>query len=467
VTGDRPPGPDGSSAPGAPDTSGAPDVPGSTEGAGAAAGSGPAMLEMAAELFPLDRSLTGDGVRETLRRIGETVPLAIHEVPSGTPVLDWTVPREWNVREAWVAGPDGRRVVDFRDSNLHLVGYSVPVRTRLPLAALREHLHTLPDRPDLVPYRTSYWHETWGFCLRHRDLEALPDGEYEVVIDATLEDGALSYGELFLEGEVEDEVLVSCHVCHPSMANDNLSGVVVGAHLGRILSRLPRRLSYRILFLPGTVGPIVWLARNREGTARIRHGLVLACLGDDAPLTWKRSRRGDAPVDRAAAHVLEHSSPRGRVRDFSPLGYDERQYGSPGFDLPVGRLTRSPHGEFREYHTSGDDLSILRPERLEGSLAAILEIFRILERDRVLLSRFPYGEPQLGRRGLYRTLGGEAATGASEEAMLWALNLADGEHSLLGMAERSGLPFRILDRTAEILEREGLLEAPGRRPPAG
>lgn len=424
-------------------------------------GLGDAMYALLSELFPLDRSLTGNGVRETLERLSKVAPLTIREVPTGTRVLDWTVPREWNVREAYIRAPDGRKVADFAESNLHLVGYSVPVRARMPLERLKERLHSLPEQPDCIPYHTSFYDETWGFCLRQHDVEALPDGEYEVVVDSTLEDGSLTYGEFVLEGESSDEVLLSCHVCHPSLANDNLSGMVVAAYLARALSGRSRRLSYRFLFVPGTIGPITWLARNSAVVSQVRHGLVLSCLGDPGGFTYKRSRQGDATVDRAAAHVLAHLDEPGEVRAFQPLGFDERQYCSPGFDLPVGRLTRTPNGEYPEYHTSADDLDLVRPECLESSLRAVLRIVEILERDRVVVSLNPHGEPQLGRRGLYRAMGGKSDPPRLQTAILWVLNLADGHHSLLAMAERSGMDFRVLDRAAELLaEHELVREEP-------
>ena len=415
------------------------------------------LFELLAELFPLDRSITGDGVRRTLARLAERIPLTVHEVPSGTQVFDWTVPPEWNVREAWIADGAGRRVVDVRRSNLHLVQYSVPVRARLPLAALRRHLHSLPEFPERVPYRTSYYTPTWGFCLAHRDLVALPDGEYEVCIDATLAPGALTYGECVLPGETDDEVLISTHVCHPSLANDNLSGVVVATGLAERLAARRRRYGYRFVFVPGTIGAITWLARNEARVDHIRHGLVLAGVGDPGVFTYKRSRRGDAEIDRVAVHVLRVLGATHRVEDFSPYGYDERQYCSPGFDLPVGCLMRTPHGRYPEHHTSADDLTFVRPERLGESLALALAIVDTLEANRRYLSQNPKGEPQLGRRGLYRSVGG-AAGGPEELALLWVLNLADGRHTLLDMAARSGVAFQHLERAARTLCEHGLLK---------
>jgi aminopeptidase-like protein len=419
---------------------------------------GAEMHALARRLYPLCRSLTGDGVRKTLARLRELIPLELREIPTGTRVLDWTVPKEWNIRDAYVKAPSGERVVDFRESNLHVVGYSVPVRRRLPLAELRDHLHSLPERPNWIPYRTSYWEETWGFCLSHSRLLELDDGEYEVCIDSSLEPGHLTYGELELPGETADEVLISTHVCHPSLANDNLSGIAIATFLARRLAEEPRRrFTYRFLFLPGIIGPITWLALNEEKLPRIRHGLVLALLGHPGPPTYKRSRRGDAEVDRAAAHVLRHSGDDHDIRDFSPYGYDERQYCSPGFDLPVGRLTRTPHGEFPEYHTSADDLDLVRPECLADSLAKTTAILEVLAGNATYVNESPKGEPQLGRRGLYRSLGGGEARGERELATLWVLNLSDGRHSLLDVAERSGLPFQAIRRSADALLEHRLL----------
>jgi aminopeptidase-like protein len=418
---------------------------------------GARMYGLVEELYPVPRSITGEGLRRTLRRLGEEAPLALHEVPSGTPVLDWTVPREWNVREAWVAGPDGRRVIDVRDSSLHLVGYSVPVRARLPLAALRPHLHTLPEHPDWIPFRTSYYRESWGFCLRHRDLERLPEGEYEVVVDTTLADGALTYGEAVLPGETTDEVLLSTHACHPALCNDNLSGLVVCATLARLLAGCALRYSYRFVFVPGTIGSITWLARHEASVDRIAHGLVVAGVGDPGPFTYKRSRRGRAEIDRVAAHVLRHAGRPHEVMDFVPWGYDERQYCSPGFDLPVGCLSRTPHGRYPQYHTSADDLALVTPAALADSLAMLLELLAVLEDNRRYRSTNPKGEPQLGRRGLFRTTGG-AAGPLEELPLLWTLNLADGEHALLDVAERAGLPFAKIRAAAGALAGSGLLK---------
>ena len=415
------------------------------------------MFRFMEELFPICRSITGDGLRETLRRIGERIPLELHEVPTGTQVLDWTVPKEWNIREAYVEDPHGRRVVDLADSNLHVVSYSIPVDARMPLSELREHIHTLPEQPDLIPYRTSYYSESWGFCMQHERFRELDDGEYRVRIDSSLEPGSLTYGECYLPGETEAEVLISCHCCHPSIANDNLSGIALATRLAEHLGDHSLRYSYRFLFIPGTIGSITWLALNEDQVGRIEHGLVVTCVGDAGPPTYKRSRRGNAPIDRAAAHVLAHSGRSHRIVDFSPYGYDERQYCSPGFDLAVGSLTRSPHGEYPEYHTSADDLGFVRPEFLADSLSLYLQVLDVLENDASYLNLNPKGEPHLGKRGLYPSVGAQGV-GSKLMARLWVLNLSDGQHGLLDVAERAGLSFASIREAAAALVEGGLLE---------
>jgi aminopeptidase-like protein len=418
---------------------------------------GERMHAFATELYPICRSITGDGVRQTLRLIGERIPLEIHEVTTGTKVLDWTVPEEWNIADAYI-GVDGKRIVDFRDSNLHVVGYSEPVNATLSLAELSGHLHSIADKPDWIPYRTSYYTRTWGFCLTERQLSQLADVPYEVVIDSTLAAGSLTYGECLLPGKSDREVLVTTHVCHPSLANDNLSGIAVVTELAAALRDRERRLSYRLLFIPGTIGSITWLARNEEAAGRVVAGFVVACVGDSGPLTYKRSRRGGALVDRAADHVV--SGVGGRVLDFVPWGWDERQFNSPGFDLPVGCLTRSLEGEFEGYHSSGDDLQVIRAECMEESLQATLAIVEVLEHDQRYVNTAPKGEPQLGKRGLYRGLGGPDPD-SEQLAMLWVLNQSDGGRSLLDIAERSGLSFALIRAAAEALGEGGLLvEAP-------
>ncbi len=445
---------------------------------------GEEMHALVERLYPLCRSITGDGVRATLEIIGEYVPLQVHEVPTGTQVLDWTVPQEWNIRDAYVADATGRRVVDFAASNLHVLGYSVPVAATVSLAELRAHLHTLPDHPSWVPYRTSYYKPDWGFCLSQETLDSLPDGDYEVRIDSTLADGHLTYAEHVVPGQVADEVIVSCHVCHPSLANDNLAGIAVATFLARALAERTPWYTYRFLFAPGTIGAITWLARNADrvekafpghggppGRAepsagaepstggRVRHGLVLACAGDRGRLTYKRSRRGDAEIDRVMRHVLNSSERPHHITEFTPYGYDERQFCSPGFDLGVGSLSRTPYAGYPEYHTSADNPDFVSPEAMADTLALCREAFAVLDRNRRYVNLSPYGEPQLGRRGLYESLGGRSDAKEAQMAMLWVLNLSDGEHDLLDVAERSGLPFDAVAAAADALRGAGLIKA--------
>jgi aminopeptidase-like protein len=421
------------------------------------AGIGEEIYQLASTIYPICRSITGDGVRETLDHLARRLDLEVHEVPSGTQVFDWTIPREWSIRDAFIKNSAGERIIDFRKCNLHVLNYSQPVRAQLPLEELKKHVFTLPDQPDAIPYRTSYYAESWGFCMAHRELAALPDGIYEVEIDASLEDGSLTYGEYLHRGETEEEFLLSAHICHPSLANDNCSGLALLTLLAERLAPLQTRYSYRFVFAPGTIGAIAWLARNEHRVARIRHGLVVSCLGDGGGPTYKKSRRGDAMIDRAMTHVLRHMASTPTILDFFPYGYDERQYCSPGFDLPVGSLQRSQFGTFPEYHTSADNLDFIRPEHLAESYRMITAAIDIVENDWRPLSTNPKCEPQLGRRGLYAALGGDKDRPAKSMALLWTLNLADGRHSLLDIAERANLPFAVVAEAARLLRQSGLL----------
>jgi aminopeptidase-like protein len=416
------------------------------------------MMSLIEELFPICRSITGNGVRQTLAILKAHLPLEICEVPSGTRVLDWTIPLEWNIRDAYVARQDGTRIVDFLANNLHVVQYSRPIDAKMPLSELLPHLHSLPDQPDRIPYRTSYYAENWGFCISHRQLSGLTDEYYRVVVDADLSPGHLTYGELFIPGAIDDTVLFSCHICHPSLANDNLSGIAVATMLALHLQTIRPRYSYRFLFIPGTIGSLTWLARNEDKTARIRHGLVLSCLGDAGGITYKQSRRSRAMIDRIVTHVLSHDELPYSIRPFVPYGYDERQYCSPGFNLPVGCLMRTPNGEYSEYHTSADNLSLLRSESLTHSLSVLQRIVAVIEGNAVYLSRNPKGEPQLGRRGLYAPIGGQRTATYDQMALLWVANLADGRHSLLDIAERAGIPFAKIRAAADALIGAKLLE---------
>ena len=415
------------------------------------------LLNLIKELYPICRSITGEGVRETLRIIQKRVPLEIQEVPSGTKVFDWTVPLEWNVADAYVMNRAGKRVIDFQSHNLHLMSYSVPVRKKMSLEELRPHLFSLPAHPEWIPYRTSYYKENWGFCMRHVDFEELSDEEYDVVIDSTLQVGSLTYGELYLPGETSDEVLISCHVCHPSLCNDNLSGITVAVKLAETMAARSRRYSYRFLFIPGTIGSITWLAQNEQIVPRIRHGLVITGVGDAGNVTYKKSRQGNAEIDRATTHVLRHSGEAHSIIDFFPYGYDERQYCSPGFNLPVGCFMRTPHGQYPEYHSSADNFDLIRSESLSRSYADCLQVFELLEGNRVYVSQNLRCEPQLGRRGLYRAVAGQQENQFRELALLWVLNMSDGRHALLDIADRANLPFGQIQSAAEALIEAGLL----------
>ncbi len=411
----------------------------------------------AAEIFPICRSITGPGVRETLNHVERIVPLQRTEVLTGVKVLDWTVPKEWTIRDAWIKNAAGERVVDFRKHSLHVLNYSAPVRARLGLEELKKHIFTLPDQPDLIPYRTSYYQERWGFCMTHNALMALPEGDYEVCVDADLAPGSLTYAEHVHAGEGEEEVLLQAHICHPSLANDNCSGIAVLAHLAAAMQGLRTRYTYRFLFAPGTIGAITWLAQNRLTASRIKHGVVMSCVGDAGGPTYKRTWRGEALIDRAMVHVLKHAAPSANVIDFFPYGYDERQYNSPGFRLDVGLFQRSQFATFPEYHTSADNLAFITPDHLEASMRMVAQAIEVLECDARYASTAPEGEPQLGRRGLYNAIGGDKDGYSKNMAMLWVMNMADGRHSLLEIAERARLPFATVASMAETLKESGLL----------
>lgn len=421
-------------------------------------GAGTELHALCKRLYPFIRSITGNGVRDTLQVLGEYLPLRTHEVPSGTDVFDWTVPPEWNVREAYISDQSGRRVVDLKDHSLHVMSYSVPVRERMSLAELQAHLFSLPDHPDWIPYRTSYYQRGWGFCLKDSERRRLSEGSYDVVIDALLEQGSLTYGELYVPGRSTDEVLIAAHVCHPSLANDNLSGIAVATFLARRMVDLPTppTYSYRFIFVPSTIGAITWLAQNEPVLNHIVAGMVLSGIGDQGTFTYKRSRRGDAMVDRAFERALRKRN-AGRVEPFTPYGYDERQFCSPGIDLPVGCLMRTPYGQYPEYHTSADNLDFIRPESLGESLSLCIEVIDDLDHAKRYRNLSPKCEPQLGRRGLYDAIGGENDKKAAQLAMLWLLNYSDGLHSVIDISEMSGLSLAMLERAAIRLHEAKLL----------
>ncbi len=422
----------------------------------AAQTSGNALHALAAELYPICRSITGDGVRRSLAILSRHVPIAITEIPSGTQVFDWEVPLEWNIEDAAVFGPNGERVIDFQAHNLHLVSYSEPVAQTLPLRDLDARLHSLPDQPAWIPYRTSYYRRTWGFCLSHSARQALAPGDYRVEIRSSLAPGSLTYGEIVIPGRSQEEVLFFTHVCHPSLANDNAAGMAVASSLASWVASEPRRYTYRFVFAPGTIGSLCWLKRNERRLGRVRAGLVLGLLGDPGSLTYKLSRSGETETDAVASYMLGKADRSGRVIPFSPYGYDERQLCSPGFNLPVGRLTRSVNGGYSQYHTSADDLTLIKPECLEHSLEACRLFVQVLDDNRRYVNLHPKGEPRLGKRGLYGATGGMSPA-EREHAMLWVLNQSDGSKSTLDISLRSGLDFSLLRDASSQLSEAGLL----------
>lgn len=421
---------------------------------------GEEMHTLARRLWPIDRSLTGDGVRRTLAILREHCPdLVIHEVPTGTPAFDWTVPKEWRVRAAWIDAPDGRRFCDFAQNNLHLVGYSAPFSGRLSLEALQPHLYSLPDQPDAIPYVTSYYKERWGFCLSETERRALTPGDYHVHIDSELFEGALTYGELVLPGRSAREVFLSTYVCHPSMANNELSGPVVTTFLARWLAALPeRRYTYRIVFIPETIGSIVYLSRHLAHLkAHVVAGFNVSCVGDERCHSYLPSRRGDTPSDRIATHVLTHLAPDFVRYSWNDRGSDERQYCAPHVDLPIASMMRSKYGAYPEYHTSLDDLErVVTPRGLAGGYEALRRALEALERD-VYPSVTVFCEPQMGKRGLYPTL----STKESGHAVRLMMNLiahADGTASLVEIADRCGVPVWDLYALLDTLVAHGLVE---------
>lgn len=412
---------------------------------------GQKLHQLISQLYPICRSITGNGVRETLKIIQQHIPLKTYEVATGTQIFDWTVPKEWNIKDAYIKNSQGDKIVDFANSNLHIVSNSIPVHKKVSLPELKEHLFTLPESPDWIPYRTAYYKEMWGFCLTHNQYLELQDDEYEVYIDSSLEPGYLTYGEYFIQGETTDEVLISCHACHPSLCNDNLSGISIAVFLAKHLSQFTPHYSYRFIFIPGTIGSITWLALNEKKVSQIKHGLVLSCLGDSGNFTYKKSRRGDTEIDNIVTYVLSNTAKDDKVIDFFPYGYDERQYCSPGFNLPVGCLMRTPHNSFPEYHTSADDLNFVQPQYLAESFSKCISIVNILENNRVYYNTNPKCEPQLGKRGLYEAYGASENKRLNQMAILWVLNLSDGDYTLLDIAQKSGISFDEIKQVADLL----------------
>lgn len=416
------------------------------------------MYQLLKRLFPITRSITGNGVRETLRILREYVPLTIKEVPSGTKVFDWVVPDEWNIRDAYVKDENGKRIIDFQKSNLHLVSYSVPFEGRLSLNELKEHLHTLPDQPDVIPYVTSYYAKRWGFCLTHNQYKNLQDQIYEVKIDSSLMAGYLTYGELIIEGQTDQEVLLSTYICHPSMANNELSGPVVTTHLAKHLLEKKTKpyFTYRIIFVPETIGSITYLSLNKEHLKEhVMAGYVITSIGDPGPFSYLQTRAKNTLVDRVTMHVLQHSKKEYVLYEFWQSSSDERQYNSPGIDLPVGSLMRTKYGCYPEYHTSADNLDFVTPQALADSLEMYIRCLDVLENNHKYVATV-LCEPQLGKRGLYPTLSKKTSY-SSFRSMKNLISYCDGALDLVSIAEKIKCPVSQLFPIVEKLVEHNLL----------
>lgn len=410
-------------------------------------------------LFPICRSITGNGVRETLRILSETVPMEIVEIPSGTSVFDWEVPDEWNIRDAWIKNASGRRVVDFQSSNLHVVNYSIPVRQTMTLEELRPRLHSLPEQPEAIPYLTTYYKRDWGFCLTQRQLDALEDGDYEVCIDSTLQPGALTLAECVLPGESEEEILFSTYCCHPSMANNELSGPVMATALYAYLSGIEKRhYTYRFCWVPETIGALAYLhLRGDELKQRVKAGFQVTCCGDAGAFTYKKVRNPQNIVDRLVLHVLRHMNKEHKVVEFFPTGSDERQYSSPGFNLPMGSLMRTMYGTNPEYHTSLDNLEFVTADSMLETLAAYVNVLYCLEHNVFLENLKPFGEPFLSKYNLYHSLGGQKQQRDYTRKLRYLLNFSDGDNDLLDIAERLGIPLWEFEGCMRDVQEVGLV----------
>ena len=412
------------------------------------------MYNLMERLFPICRSITGNGVRETLKIINDLIPLDMHEVPSGTKVFDWEIPDEWNIKDAYVKNSDEIRVIDFKESNLHIVNYSIPYEGKIKLDEIKDHLHTLPDQPELTPYVTSYYKKDWGFCLPHNDYLKLDDDIYSVKIDSSLKPGHLTYAELIIPGESDDEIFISTNICHPSMANNELSGPVVATFLARELLNRKLRYTYRFVFVPETIGSIAYLSKNLDHMKKkVVAGYVITCVGDPGNFSYLSTKEENALTDRVTFHVLKNSDEKYIIFNFLERGSDERQYNSPGIDLPVGSLMRTQYRSYPEYHTSGDNLDFVTPEALDGSLDMYLRCIEALENNRTYKTKI-LGEPQLGKRGLYPNL---SIKGSVEPVrkMKNLLAYCDGEHDLVCIADKIDCPvWDLVPITEKLLSHE-------------
>jgi len=413
-------------------------------------------------LWPITRSLTGNGNRESLQILSEIIDLETSEIPSGTQCFDWNVPPEWNIKEAWIKDGKGNKIVDFSENNLHILGYSEPFQGKLSFGELKSHLYTLPDQPDLIPYLTSYYKRRWGFCLTHNQFLQLDQNEtYEVFINSSLDDnGSMTIGEAVIKGKSDKEILFSTYICHPSLASNELSGPLVSAFIYRkLLEQKELKYTYRFIFVPETIGSIYSLSiKGEHWKNHLKAGFVITCIGDDGKFTYKRSRIGNSLPDKAVETILNQTESEFNLVDFFPSGSDERQYCSPGFNLPVGSLMRTMYGKYPEYHTSADNKDYISFEAMEKSVQKYLEVIELIEKNERYINKLPYCEPQLGKRGLYPTLGSQKGTEDFVKAMMWILNLSDGENDLITISEKSKIPVKDLIPVVDKLIENGILE---------
>ena len=437
------------------------------------------IFELIKILYPICRSITGDGVRKTLKILQKEIPLDINEIPTKTKCFDWKIPKEWNIIDAYIKDPNGNKIVDFKNSNLHVVSYSIPINKKMRLKELKKHLHYLSEKPNAIPYRTSYYNEYWGFCISYNQFKSLREGEYEVCINSSLKNGSLTYGEYLVPGKIKDEILLSCYICHPSLCNDNLSGVGLLTILAKILTKISTHYSYRFLFIPETIGAIAWLSKNENNIHKIKHGLVATCCGDRGTSTYKKTRDGDNIIDEIVEKVLKKSGETYEILDFWPSGSDERQFSSPGFNLPIGSLMKTVYDKFEEYHTSNDNLEFMEVKSLGNSLSKYLEVIYELENytnkdkksiqktlkisvknDPVFISQNMKCEPQLGKKDLYQKLGALTNQNSNEikRAIQWVMNFSDGYYSLSEISKKSKMNLKILTDAANLLKDVNLLK---------
>lgn len=422
-------------------------------------GTGEEIYNLIKRLYPICRSITGEGVRESLNIIKEYIPLNIKSLASGTKVFDWTIPKEWSIRQAYIKNSKGEKFCDFSVNNLNVVNYSIPINTKMKLEELKKYIHTIPAKPDWIPYVTSYYKENWGFCMSYNEFIKLQDDDYEVYIDSELIQGELNYGEVYLEGECKEEFLISTYICHPSLCNDNLTGPALITHIIKELIKHKHKYSYRFLFVPETIGAISWLANNEDKVEKIKYGIVATCLGDSGKMMYKRSKRGNTDIDRIVEKVFRDCNSPLEIINFFPWGSDERQFCSPGFNLPVGSLTRSMYSRFPEYHTSGDNLNFVKSEFLQDSFIKYMMVIFYVENNNKYININPKCEPQLGKRGLYRAVNDRTNNFVSDEyLMLTLLSYSDGQTDLLDISNRSGMSFINLYNNAKLLEKAELLK---------